>query len=66
MSLSVQLHTKTVELLEAGQSERIPDLFCEPSIKHPFQGLETRYLQEKFYKENFNLLVLTSGSMASA
>ena len=29
----------------------------DESIPSPFDGLETEYLQHKYYKENYNLLV---------
>ncbi len=44
--------------------EGVTDLFqayssTENSSVNPFAGLETQYLQEKFYTEEFNLVVST-------
>lgn len=35
----------------------LQSLFCKPEVIAPFQGLESEYLQKKFYRENFGLLV---------
>ena len=32
----------------------------DPQITDPFRGIETAYLQDKFFRDNFNLIVSSS------
>ena len=35
----------------------IEDVFCDRSKLEPFRGLDSKHLQEAFYREHFHLLV---------
>lgn len=37
--------------------EEVEAIFSDPAICSPFQGLKTRYHQEKFFQHNFNYVV---------
>ena len=53
------IHQVNQELLAANISitTELAELFSDASNIEPFAGLDTEYLQTKYYKENFRLLV---------
>ena len=53
------IHQVKQELLAANISitTELAELFSDASNTEPFAGLDTEFLQTKYYKENFRLLV---------
>ena len=48
----------TEYLTSQGMSVNIPELEAQlEAMRNPFVSLETEYMQNKFYRENFNLVV---------
>ena len=47
----------TASGLRMDDFEGLRNLFCQPEVVDPFHGLQSRFLQEKFYKEHFGLVV---------
>ena len=52
-----QLHRSVEDTLATADGGCIPDISCCFVADSPFKGLETEYLQMKYYKEHFNLVV---------
>ena len=42
---------------DGASAEEIDQIFMDPTLTNPFDGLETRYQQHKFFQENFQLIV---------
>ena len=50
---------KAVNTISSEDVSEIQSVFTSPSVRNPFDGLESLYLQEKFFQENFNYVVST-------
>jgi len=60
-----QLEKKVEGALEnrgVGMNDDLRQIFHSPLVNDPFQGLHTEYLQKKYFREKFNLVVSLSGS----
>ncbi len=58
------LETKVEVALEdrgIGMNEELRQVFRSPLVNDPFQRLHTEYLQKKFFREKFHLVVSASG-----
>ena len=55
--LKKKVHEQLKETIDEAQLDEIEQIFMSPTIRNPFQQLETRYQQDKFFQEHFNYIV---------
>lgn len=60
LEVSARLEAKGMSI---ATFEGLADVFCDPQMTNPFQQLDTKFLQEKFYREHLNLLVRITHAM---
>ena len=57
LEASVLKKLQAFDRLTSEQVAEIRSLFTTPSLRNPFEGLETHYQQEKFFQEQFSYVV---------